>query len=127
MSINNNRGNSLIGVLISVVIILAAVLYFAGMWGNRSSNVDTNQSMSKSQKTTTYGQAMDSARAIECQSNIGQLRQAINMYIQANEAFPASLNEVSVPDSMKKCSMTKELYIYDLQTGRVMCPTHTDF
>ena len=127
MSTNNNRGNSLVGVLITVVIILVAVLYFSGVLGNKNSNIDTNQSMSKSQKTTTYGQAMDSAKAIECKSNIGQLRQSINMFVQSNEFFPSSLNEVSAPDSMKKCSMTKEPYIYDPQTGRVMCPTHTDF
>lgn len=124
-SLFNNKGNSLIGILIVTAIIAVGVLYFAGLLGNRK--VDTMKDYSNSQKATVYGQSMDAAKAVECQSNIGQIRQAINMYVQSNGQNPASLQELNLPQSMLVCPVSKKPINYDPQTGRVTCPTHPNF
>ena len=134
-SLFNNKGNSLIGILIVTAIIAVGVLYFAGLLGNGKSGnglfgnrkVDTMKDYSNSQKATVYGQSMDAAKAVECQSNIGQIRQAINMYVQSNGQNPASLQELNLPQSMLVCPVSKKPINYDPQTGRVTCPTHPNF
>ena len=133
-SLFNNKGNSLVGILIVTAIIAVAVLYFAGLLGNKSDNglfgsrkVDTMKDFSNSQKETVYGQSMDAAKAVECQSNIKQIRDAVNMYVQSNGQNPASLQELNLPQSMLVCPVSKSPINYDPQTGRVSCPTHPNF
>jgi len=124
-SLFNNKGNSLIGILIVTAIVAVGVLYFAGLLGNRK--VDTMTDFSKSQKETVYGQSMDAAKAVECQSNLGQIRSAISMKVQSGEQYPANLQELSLPESMLFCPVSKKPLNYDPQTGRVTCPTHPNF
>ena len=82
---------------------------------------------SNSQKNTVYGQSMDAAKAVQCQSNLGQLRSGIGMIIQSEERAPSSLEELRYPSDMQKCPMTKEAYTYDPNTGQVRCPSHPQF
>ena len=124
----NKKGSALIGILIVILVIGLLFVYMSGgkgIFGKR--DIDTNQEMSKTQKTTVYGQALDAGKAVECQSNIGQIRNSINMYFQTNEAYPESLEALNLPGSMLKCVVSGEAYVYDPQSGRVYCPTHKDF
>ena len=123
--LSGNKGFALIAV-IAVLAVLAGLGFYL-FHGTKESKPDTMTDFSNSQKHSVYGQAMDAANAVSCQNNVGQARNSINMYIQSNEAAPASLAEAGVSDSMTKCPVSGEAYTYDSQTGTVKCPTHPDF
>lgn len=124
----NNRGNSLIGILIVAVLIIGGILFFGYNLFNGQKKPDTMTDYSNSQKKTVYGQSMDAARAVECQNNLGQIRSAINIAVQSEERPPASLKEIQgFPEEMFSCAVSKQAYVYDPQSGAVKCPTHPNF
>ena len=123
----NNRGFSLIGILILAVIVIGGCLFFGYNLFNGQKKPETMTDYSNSQKNTVYGQSMDAAKAVQCQSNLGQLRSGIGMIMQSEERAPASLDELRYPSDMQRCPMTKEAYIYDPNTGQVRCPSHPQF
>jgi hypothetical protein len=103
------------------------VLVALMMGGLGKQKPDTMTDYSKSEKQTTYGQAMDAAQAVTCQNNLAQARNAINMYLQSGETPPADIKGLNLPDSCTKCAVSGEPYVYDPQAGRISCPTHTGF
>lgn len=123
----NNKGFSFIGILVSAVIVIGAVIFFAYGYFNKAQQPDTMTDMSNSTKHTVYGQSMDAAKAISCQSNLQQIRSGINMAIQGDERPPATLQELRFPDEMYSCPMTKQPYVYNPQNGVVQCPSHPNF
>ena len=121
----NRKGASYIGLLVVAAVI--AVMCVFMMRGTGKKEPDTLTDYSHSEKTTTDGKAMDAGKAVSCQNNIAQVKSAISMYMQTNEAAPASLAELNLPGSMTKCAVSGEDYAYDPQNGRVSCPTHPQF
>lgn len=123
----NNKGFSLVGILIVTVIIIGGVIFFAYGYMNKASQPDTMTDMSNSTKNTVYGQSMDAAKAISCQSNLGQIRNGLRMSIEGDEHYPAALQELNFPQEMYSCPMSKQAYLYNPQTGQVQCPSHPNF
>ena len=79
----NNRGNlSLIGLLVVVVILgVTMYLYFGGGNGQISS-VKSNSKLvdQASGKKTVFGKSMDTAKGVDCEERLRQIRLAVQNY-----------------------------------------------
>ncbi|MFQ6133762.1 MAG: prepilin-type N-terminal cleavage/methylation domain-containing protein [Armatimonadota bacterium] len=108
-------GFGLIEMVIVIVIIALLVGAYFGLTGKFGGK-----------KKSIPGQAVDRAKDVECQSNIRQIRNSIQMKTWAGEPAPASLAEVAselgVGDDFAKCPVGGEAYRYDPQAGTVSCP-----
>jgi prepilin-type N-terminal cleavage/methylation domain-containing protein len=71
------------------------------------------------------------AQSTVCQSNLRQIRMAIDMAHQSDPdgKYPASLDELKFPRESLVCPDGKEPYHYDPTTGEVHCvhPGHENF
>jgi hypothetical protein len=121
---------SLISLLVGMVIIGVLVWVFLFRHSNKPSQVqkDAGNAIVHSDKTTIPGAAMDQAKGVECQNNLSQLRQIIQMDRDSggDEAgsAPPSLQAVhGIPSEMKVCPASGRPYAYDPRTGRVWCVT----
>lgn len=112
------RGETMIGlvVVVAIIAILAVVFLRPGHKG------DTKKSMP--------AQVQQKASGVECQSNLSQVRQMIQMYQTDNEQNPPTLQALSgLPAGFLACPVGGEPYWYDAQSGRVGCrhPGHERF
>ncbi|NCO35245.1 MAG: hypothetical protein AUJ92_08920 [Armatimonadetes bacterium CG2_30_59_28] len=107
-------GQTLIGILVVLVIMMVGYSIFLGPRKNDKGEV---KSAPKA--------AMDKSTDLECSTYLGQVRQAISMYgggTDENER-PASLADLGTSmQSVTKCPVGGEDYVYDSQTGKVHCP-----
>ena len=113
--LRNNHGQLAIIEIVVVVAIIVALAYFLmpRYLGGPGQGIKNGGPPTPRER----------ASGVECMSNINQVRQAINMYQQSNEKYPASLSEGGVPDSIAKCPITGTPYSYDPSQGRVWCTT----
>ena len=75
-----------------------------------------------------YGQnihtSMEAGKKTECQSNLQQLRQAIQIAKDSGDGAPQSLSALGTQyRSMLTCPNSNQPYQYDPATGRVWCVT----
>ena len=72
---------------------------------------------------------MQKAVSVECQSNLQQIRAAIQTSKEENDEFPASLSEIGYPAKVLRCPISKEPYNYNPATGEVRClfPGHEQY
>lgn len=108
-------GQTLIGTLVVLVIIMLGYLLFLNP---RKMKNGTVKSAPKA--------AMDKATDMECSNYLGQVRQALSMYgsgTDENER-PANLSDLGKSmEQITKCPVGGEPYQYDPTTGKVWC-TH---
>lgn len=115
----NQRGNTLVGLL--VVMALIAMLSVVFMYG--SGTLGQHQSARKDGKGTTIpGMAEMSAQDTVCRSNLSQVRQGLMVAQGGEETHPASLQELKFPAEVLRCPIGHEPYVYDPTTGTVTCP-----
>ncbi len=113
------RGQTLIGLLvvIAVIAILAVVFLRPGRKGEA--------------RKSTPVQVREKATGVECQSNLNQVRQMIQMYQMDHDGQnPPNLQALSgLPAGFLRCPVGGEPYWYDPRTGRVGCrhPGHERF
>lgn len=116
------RGNTLIGLLLSVVIIaiLSVVFLKGGFFGPGHSAVSRKDKLG----TTIPGAVKLKAQDTVCQSDLQQVRDAIELASSsdADGKFPASLSELKLPSELLHCPIGHEAYVYDPATGQVHCP-----
>jgi prepilin-type N-terminal cleavage/methylation domain-containing protein len=72
------------------------------------------------------------ANDVVCQSNIGQVRQALSMAQMSDSdgKFPQALTELKgLPQELLSCPTGHEPYVYDPTTGQVHCvhPGHENY
>lgn len=111
-------GQSLVGVLVVLVIIMLGYWFFM-----RGGNMGSGP-VGPHGEQTVYKAAMNKASGVECMSNLRQIRQALQMYEQTNEKKPAALTDLKsngVINAMLICPVTKKPYVYNETTG-VHCP-----
>ncbi len=124
----NERGTSAIG-LISVLLAVAIGLYLTvtmlvpTMTGAGRGGAGGMTGRSAPGQPAT---PIQRAEAVECMTNLQQVKQAMTMYRSSNERMPANLQELStygVSASMLTCPVggSSYAYGYDANTGRVGC------
>lgn len=118
----SRSGFSLIEILVVTVLLImlsGGLAYFYLGSGGKTKDGKT--------KRTPITVAKDTV----CQSNIGQVRQSLNV-LRAGDpdgALPQSLTELKLPSELLYCAVGKEPYQYDPSTGMVRCvhPGHENF
>ena len=75
--------------------------------------------------TTIPGRSIEAAKAVDCKSNLRQLRYAIQMHGMETDKPPASLQEMGVAPKTLKCPVTEDAYRYDPRAGQVNCTVQT--
>lgn len=115
-----DRAQTLLGMLISLIIIALLIgTFYIGY--NKVRRVEEEQRKAE----TTLGKVMEKGKGIECMNNLQQLRGLITMYQIDHGSNPPSLNELRLPHGVTAtCPVTGVAYVYDPQTGRVVCPQH---
>ena len=118
---NRIRGNTLVGTLITITIM--AVLAVALFKGSGAFGGQSAPARKDGRGTTTMGLAELKAKDAVCQSNLGQVRMALQIAQSNNdEKYPETLQETKLPTEFYKCPLGKESYIYDPATRKVFCP-----
>ncbi len=126
----NNRGNwTLIGLLAAVaIVVIVGVIYFGGQ---ETTTVKSDSELldPHSQKQTTVGKAMDTAKATDCQERLRQIRLGIEQSKITNETNPPTLQDIGlgVSNDYFQCPVSNQPYSYDAASGAVKCPTHTQY
>lgn len=114
------RGNSLVGVLVAVfIVILAIVIFTTGgkfLGGESGERAD-------GKGETLIGKGIYRGKDATCMSNMGQLRSGISLATDpVDNVFPQSLEETKLGAQFYVCPVGKERYEYDPATGTVYCP-----
>lgn len=103
-------GQTLIGLLIVVAILIVMSVYFLGDRTNSAG--EKIPGVAKS--------SIDRSQEVVLNSNLQQINQLIFMYKNDNNGQPpASLQELDIPDSMLINPVDKKPLQYDPKTGRV--------
>jgi hypothetical protein len=114
------KGNSLVGVLVAVfIVILAIVIFTTGgkfLGGKSAERAD-------GKGETMIGKGLYRGKDATCMSNIGQLRSAIAIATDPVEnTFPQQLEDTRLGAQFYVCPVGGERYEYDATTGKVDCP-----
>ncbi|HAH88189.1 MAG: hypothetical protein WCT06_01270 [Armatimonadota bacterium] len=135
--LRDNKGQwSLIGLIVVVVIIgIMGYYLLPGLGGSTSvpaGNINGTSAPATPGGVGSAPSPMDRAKGLSCQSNLRQVRDAINMYKQGNEKAPEALSNLSsygVSGEVGACPQSKSAYSYDAASGRVWCstPGHENF
>jgi len=118
---NQQRGNTLVGTLITITIM--AILAVALFKGSGAFGGESKSPRKDGKGTTTMGLAELSAKDTVCRSNLTQVREALQISESANEEkYPENLEDTKLPKEFYSCPLGKEKYLYDPSTGKVSCP-----
>lgn len=117
------RGSSLIGILISMLIIVLATVFFV-MGGMGPMGIEPMKPRADGLGETMIGQARYTTEDTVCQVQLQQIRGLVQLAMDhVDEVYPDSLGQVSgMPTGYDKCPIGKEPYSYDASSGRVKCP-----
>lgn len=107
-----HRGFALIELLVVIAIVAILVVAYMGFRGKGS----------KAGPETIPGKAIQKAESVECQSNVNQIRQMIQMDAVDTEQYPARIDQGATA-SISKCPVSGKPYSYNPQTGQVWCTT----
>ncbi|MFM9872637.1 MAG: hypothetical protein ACKVQS_04120 [Fimbriimonadaceae bacterium] len=116
----NHSGNSLVGVLVAVfIVILAIVIFTTG--GNFLGGKSAERADGKGE--TLIGKGIYRGKDATCMSNLGQLRSGITIATDPVEnTFPQALEDTKLGTQFYACPVGEERYNYDPMTGIVSCP-----
>ena len=116
----NQRGNTLVGLLVTMVIMAMLAMVF--MYG--SGTFGEHKSARKDGKGTTIpGAAEMAAQDTVCRSNLNQVRQGLMIQQGGDDtSHPDSLAVLNFPKEVLHCPIGHEAYVYDPTTGTVHCP-----
>ncbi len=110
----------MIATLITVVIILILMVVLMKGEGLGGDTVDMRKDgLGK----TTMGSAILSAKDTVCQTNLGQVRQALEAArMSSTDGPPQSITDAGLPQTDYVCPVGGEPYVYDPASGKVHCP-----
>lgn len=106
------QGFALVELLVVVVIVAALVVAYVGFRGRSE----------KAGPETVPAKAIQKAESVECQSNLSQIRQLLQMEAMDSEQYPARIDQGATA-SISKCPVSGKPYSYNPQTGQVWCTT----
>lgn len=102
-------------VLVELLVVVAIILILAGAY------MGFHGKGGKQEKSIP-ARSIEKAESVECQSNLNQVRQSVQMDTATGEAPPQRI-DTGVTASVSKCPVSGQPYGYDPQTGRVWCAT----
>jgi hypothetical protein len=114
---------SLVATLMTIAIM--AILAVGLMYGSGVFSGEKPKSpRADGRGTTIPGLVKAEAQDTVCQSNLGQLRAALQIAqtSSGDDTFPPTLEETKIGGAFYKCPMGKEPYLYNPSTGQVSCP-----
>ncbi len=115
-------GFTAISMVISLVIILVLIWIFFS-YGTRS--------LGGRAQVGPPQQVIGQAKDLVCRDNLRQIRQALQLAQmgEAEDHFPASLDNLGLSQEQLKCPVSGEAYAYDPASGRVSCnyPRHKGY
>lgn len=115
-------GWTLVSTLVTIALlgVLAVAVTTGGFGTLRSGETPRADGKGKTVPGLVKAKAEDEV----CRSNLGQVRQALQMAQTSSEdnAFPATLEDLRLGTGFQRCPMGKEPYQYDPATGTVRCP-----
>lgn len=114
-------GRSVIGVLVGMAVLIgvSAVFFMGGIPG-----LDKTEARKDGQGETVVGRAMLRAEDAVCDTNLKQIRQAIQIQTDpVEETRPQNLGEMGLGEKIITCPISNQPYQYDPTTGTVKC-TH---
>jgi hypothetical protein len=118
------RGSSLVGLLVTGVIVLLLVLAVTvgpSIFGKAGGEAPPEREDGLGE--TIVGRSMLEAKDTTCQSNLGQVRAAIQINTDpVEDTKPADLASLRLGSDFEKCPIGKEPYRYDPASGVVSCP-----
>ncbi len=115
------RGQTLVAsMIVLVIIMILAVVMLKGSGtfgkpGEKSARPD-------GKGHTIIGLTKYAAKDDVCRSNLGQVRESIQINSTTEDTPPASLKDLKLPAEFSSCPVGHEPYVYDPQTGQVHCP-----
>ena len=115
-----NRAQTIIATLIAVVIMLVlavALMYGSGMFGGKPVS-----SRKDGLGTTIPGAVKYKAKDEVCRSNLGQVRQSLQIAWTTDESYPETIDGTRLGSTFYSCPLGNEPYLYDPQNGTVFCP-----
>ncbi|MBL8068606.1 MAG: hypothetical protein JNM28_09160 [Armatimonadetes bacterium] len=115
-----SRGNSLVGLLAAVAIVILAILFFTTggkfLGGKAEERAD-------GKGETLIGKSIYAGKDDVCISNLKQLRMGIEIATdQVEGTHPQSIEETKLGAQFYSCPVGGEPYRYDPATGQVRCP-----
>ncbi len=126
MTQREQSGRAMVGLLVAGALGLILVLFFVmggKLPGGGSMTGSTPPPRADGKGETLVGRVAYEAKDEVCKSNLGQVRQAVQIAADPVEGtFPASLGETRLGQSSLSCPIGKEPYTYDPSSGRVACP-----
>lgn len=127
MKSRSESGRAMVGLLVAGALGLVIVLFFVmggRLPGGGSMTGSTPPPRTDGKGETLVGRVAYEAKDEVCKSNIGQVRQALQVAADPVEGtFPGSLEETKLGQSFLSCPIDKTPYTYDPASGRVSC-TH---
>jgi len=112
-------GNTMIGVLVVVAIIVALVVVFYGKGAGGNSMPERADKKGE----TVIGKSLYAAKDDQCRNGLDQVRASIAINTDPVEGTkPASLEATRLGAQFYKCPVGGEAYAYDPKTGKVHCP-----
>lgn len=111
----SRAGHTLVATLAVIAIIAILVVVFLKGGGAENKRKD---GVGK----TIIGQTKAAAQDDVCRSNLGQVRQSIQIQMDPVEnTYPSDLKSLKLGDDFTRCPLGKEPYVYDPATGKVHC------
>jgi hypothetical protein len=101
----------IVALLITALLAFFAVLYFSGQHG-----LDSAGSKSPIQR----------AKNVQCLAQIKKLEMQVQLYSAQNGRYPENLEMLDGLNEIDLyCPVTQSRYGYDLRSGRISCPDHS--
>ena len=121
-------GRSLVGVLVSVAIVILLTIVFTV--GSGSILGKKPEARPDGKGETVIGRSMYAAKDEVCRSNIGQVRQSMQIQTATVEnTYPELIQDTKLGSDFYKCPVPREPYDYDKTKGTVPCvhPGHEKY
>lgn len=119
------RGIALAQTLIAIMLmgVLAVGLFYgSSMLGRAPGSPPPPSARPDGKGATIPGLVRLKAQDEVCRSNVQQVRQALQIANTTDDAYPASLADLKLGETLTKCAVGGEAYTYDPASGAVYCP-----
>lgn len=129
-------GRKLLIYLVTALIFLVAISAITGCKKNEEPQKESGYNLTSEPAQSIPGRAMQKAKGVECQSNLSQIRQMIQMkidedkqgaYDTENPPVYNSLTDFGIPKSMTNCPVSHKPYVFENNEVRCTFQGHEKY